>query len=197
MQAWGKVQGKTSRIRKRFSKEKREKVLKYSLIGSSAVVGITGLLLLSQYYTGEFYINKAENIEDYLASEPKYVEVLNYTNYKLGDTNICFTARYKREPLMLNVINSRDTDRDNVRNIINFINEFEYNELQNDPTLLDEFGGNCQAKSLLARDYFNELGLENNIVYTEDHMYNRVKIDKDYYKIDLTYNTMTKEEVNE
>lgn len=154
-------------------------------------------MLLSQHYTGQFYIVKGEDIESYLESKPKYEEILNYTNYKLGETNICFASRYNREPLIYNIIDSKCSDRDNVRNIINYLNDFEYNEIQNDPTLLDEFGGNCQAKSLLAQDYFKELGLENEIIYTTDHMYNKVKIDEDFYKIDLTYNTMTKEKINE
>lgn len=143
--------------------------------------------------TGELYIHANDDLEKYLSTKEHYENILNYTNYNMGNLNITFVDRYKPINKLPEVYEFTDSDEDKLRKIINYLNRYPYNDIQNDPSLLEEYGGNCQAKSLLAKNYFDKENWSNELVYTEDHMYNRVKINDNWYTLDLTENILKRE----
>ena len=161
------------------------------------VIASSGLILASVIaypFLTEKIIISSGDVEKYLSSKDYYNEILDYTNYKMGNINVTFMERFNSDEIELeNIYESKDSNMEKLRKVINYINEYKYNDFQNDPRLLKEYGGNCQAKSLLAEEYFKSLNWESELVTTTDHMYNRVKVDDTWYKLDLTYNVLEKE----
>lgn len=164
-------------------KDKNKKVL----LGSSLLILVSALTY--PFATERVIISKGD-IEKNLENKDYYEKILDYTNYKLGEMNVTFIERYRDDIKLTSVYKESDNDLEKLRKIVNYINEYSYNDLQNDPNLLKEYGGNCQAKTLLANQYFNELAWESDIVTQPGHMYNKVKVNGDWYKLDLTYNTL-------
>lgn len=164
-------------------KDKNKKIL----IASSLLIFVS---VITYPLATERILITTGDIEKYLSSKDYYEKILDYTNYSMGNLNITFVERYRDDVELVSVYKETDNDMEKLRKIVNSINEYSYNDLQNDPKLLSEYGGNCQAKTLLADQYFNQLGWESDIVTEPGHMYNKVKVDGSWYTLDLTYNTL-------
>lgn len=139
---------------------------------------------------GKVYICKG-NINSFLADK-HYETILGYKKYDYKDFHLVLVNRYDGLEEYEDLFDKSDSDDVKFNSICNYINRFKYNENQHDPQLLGLYGGNCQAKSLMARDYFNLAELDNELILSNDltHMHNRVKVNNTWYDLDLTEGTI-------
>lgn len=149
------------------------------------------ILTLSICFYGKIYVCKG-NINSYLADK-QYETILGYrTLCSYNDFHLVKVNRYNGLKEYEDLFDKSDSDDVKFNSICNYINRFKYNENQHDPQLIGLYGGNCQAKSLMARDYFNLADLDNELILSKDltHMYNRVKVNNIWYDLDLTEGTI-------
>lgn len=116
------------------------------------------------------------------------VRILNCKIYNIGALDLLVADRYS--PRGLTEVTRGKNETETFNNILNTIGGFTYNESQNNPSNIKSDGGNCQAISLLIEAYCNKMNITSTIMYTPKHMYNKIKLDGVYYKVDLTKSIM-------
>lgn len=127
-----------------------------------------------------------DDIEKCLSNKTYYSHIYNYKYISLGKFNICRMCIYDDRIPKGCELEFSNNDMDNVVKIINILNQVTYVEDQPNPAVAFEYGGNCQAITLLAHSYFNKANIKNNIVVTRNHMYNTIEINGKLYKVDIT-----------
>lgn len=147
---------------------------------------LTALIITGICLHGKVYICTG-NIDTYLADKG-YENILSYKVLNYRKFHLVYVNRYKGLKEYEDLFKDSDSDEVKLNAICNYINNFSYNEDQHDPQLMGLYGGNCQAKSLMAKDYFDIGNMENELILSKDltHMYNKVKISGQWYKLDLT-----------
>ena len=114
-----------------------------------------------------------------------YPYVYDYTSISFGKFNIVWRNIYNGKIPKGCELDFGENDMDNVVKVINLLNQITYVEKQPNPNIAFEYGGNCQAITLLAQAYLNNAGLSNDLYMEKDHMYNTVIIDGVLYKLDI------------
>ena len=79
----------------------------------------------------------------------------------------------------------------------NYCSSFKYNKDNSNPNKLKDVGGNCQALSIMFQYMCEKNGIYCEIVLTENHAYNRVKVSNKFYLIDVTNKSIKEEDNNE
>ncbi|WP_394863363.1 hypothetical protein [Paraclostridium bifermentans] len=155
-----------------------------------ALATIITILLL------KYDITFKSNTEDYLKHKYKehYAEIVDYTvidvfGLKLIDNYMVKPYNVKSD--------FTGNNKDKVRQMISYINKFNYNINQHEPVLLETKGGNCQAKTLYFKKCLDNNDIPNTIMFAKNHMYNRVKINGNYLDIDLIKGTIKGGNLNE
>lgn len=129
------------------------------------------------------------NVEKYLANKYKseYPYIYNYSYIELLGLKIINVDML--EPVTITK-EFKGSDKDKVRQVVSYINSFNYKLSQAEPSKLETLGGNCQAKATFLQQCLNKYNIENSIEYTKDHMYNVVIIGNEKLTIDLVQGTI-------
>lgn len=128
------------------------------------------------------------SIQKYYGSNIAYV--LGSDIYSFLGVDFIITDSYNPNKSDLKTIQKGKSQANTLDNILEAIGQVNYNETQNNPDKIEEYGGNCQAYTLLLDAYCKDNNIESKIFYSTNHMYNRVKIDNVWYKLDLTKGIM-------
>lgn len=120
----------------------------------------------------------------------KIAYVLNSDIYTVAGLDFIVSDIYDSSKSNLEDIKTGKMEAITFDNIMDAIGKVNYNETQNDPNLVAEYGGNCQAYSLLLDAYCKENNIESKLYYTSNHMYNQVHLDNIWYKVDITKGIM-------
>lgn len=148
---------------------------------------ILALILATPLFIFDFTFN--DNIENYLANKYKseYPYIYNYTYIDLFGLKVINVDMLES----VNIIKDfKGTDKEKVKQMVSYINSFNYKLSQAEPSKLENLGGNCQAKSTFLQQCLNKYKIKNSIKYTKDHMYNVVYIGKETLIIDLVNGTI-------
>lgn len=137
-----------------------------------------------------------DNVDKELMKKDYYTHVYDYTTISFGKINICVRHIFNDKIPKGCELDFTSNQMDNVIKIINTLNQITYVETQSNPEIAFEYGGNCQAISLLAHTYLNKANIKNELVIEKDHMYNTISLDNKIYKLDIT-NSIFKEINNE
>lgn len=78
-----------------------------------------------------------------------------------------------------------------------YCSSFKYNKDNSNPNKLKDVGGNCQALSIMFQYMCEKNGIYCEIVLTENHAYDRVKVDNKFYSVDVTNGSIKEEDNNE
>lgn len=134
--------------------------------------------------------------EEYLKHKYKesYAEIVDYTVFNIF--GLKFIDNYMVKPYDVKS-DFTGNDKDKVRQMISYINKFNYNISQHEPYLLETKGGNCQAKTLYFKKCLDNNEIPNTVVFDKNHMYNKVKINDKYLDIDLIKGTIKGGNLNE
>lgn len=138
----------------------------------------------------------SDNIEDGLKNKSYYSHIYDYTSISLGNIHLCYRKVFNDKIPKGCELEFTQNQMDNVVKIINILNQISYVEDQSDPNIAFEYGGNCQAISLLAHAYLDDAGIKNEIIIVKSHMYNTIYLENRVYKLDAT-NSIFKEINNE
>lgn len=128
------------------------------------------------------------SVQEYYGNSIAYV--LGSDIYSCLGVDFIITNSYDVNKANLKEIPKEKSQAGTLDNILEAIGQLNYNENQNNPDKIEEYGGNCQAYTLLLDAYCKQNSIESKIFYSTNHMYNRVKIDNVWYKLDLTKGIM-------
>lgn len=148
-------------------------MLKRYIINFIVILSVTFLPITITY--GEHPLN----------SKSYYDYVYDYISISFGKLNIVWRLIYNGKIPKGCELEFGDNQMDNVVKIVNLLNQITYVEKQPNPNIAFEYGGNCQAISLLANAYLNKAGIDNKLSVKRDHMYNTLTIDGKLYKLDI------------
>lgn len=129
---------------------------------------------------------KSTSLEAHYGDEYPYI--LNCKIVNLGMADLLLATKYK--DLSLPKFGYSGTEQERFSRLLNTVNIYKYNEDQNNPDLIKKYGGNCQAMSLLLATTCKKNGIECKIDYNDTHMWNLVKLENIWYRVDLTKNEM-------
>lgn len=79
----------------------------------------------------------------------------------------------------------------------NYCSSFKYNKDNSNPNKLKDVGGNCQALSIMFQYMCEKNGIYCEIVLTENHAYDRIKVGNKFYLVDVTNGSIKEEDNNE
>ncbi len=127
-------------------------------------------------------------IQEYYGEKLPYV--LNSDIYTIAGLDIMITDFYDVEKANLKEIKGNDSETIVFDEIMDAIGKVNYNETQNDPNKISDYGGNCQAYSLLLEAYCKQNNITSKLHYTDKHMYNHVQLMGVWYKVDVTKGIM-------
>lgn len=145
-------------------------------------------IVISLVVGGYSIKSKSTTITEFYGKETPYILSYQMTNCLLFDlvkTNKCET-----KDIPLAQIKGYGGSAELFNTILDTVGDLNYVEAQNDPRLIETSGGNCQAYTLLLDAYFKKYGFVHDIVFSDTHMYNKVKVNEIWYKVDYVNNIM-------
>lgn len=117
-----------------------------------------------------------------------YPYILNCKILTVGTVDIIFTKEYRKYTLP--TFHKSTNELNEFNTILDKIGGVKYSDSQNDPDKVKQYGGNCQALSLLLDYNCKKYGITSKLEYNTNHMWNSVQLDQKWYKVDLTKNEM-------
>ena len=149
------------------------------------VTGVIVIIKENNFLNKGFGVKSSNtSLESYYGEDIIYI--LSSDIYTIGNIDFIVSDKYNTQASNLKNINNNNSEVVLFDNIMDAIGNINYNKEQNNPDLIPDFGGNCQAYSLLLDSYCNKYNIKSNIKYTSNHMYNEVCLNSVWYKVDLT-----------
>lgn len=131
-----------------------------------------------------FIVNKECVSLDDCVKEKAPDDYYKYYNYKVVDF-LPFKIVGAYSKIEFETPSFEGTEEEIVSSVFGYLEKFNFSESQSNPNEIEEFGGNCQAFTLLFKKMCDEGGIENYVETTETHMSNLVVLNNKKYKIDV------------